>query len=188
MNIQIVTDATSEVLDIDSVKNYLKVDFSTDDNLITSLIKSARNFVENYCQMALLPQAWKCEIDSFPLQDGSVLIPKHPIRSVTGISFFNSDGIVESLSSEKYVSSSLGLYSRIGLSDGSSWPETSLQIGSVIIYFSIGYNDAESVPEDIKSAMLLLIGHLYEKREDTIRKLPTQVEFLLDKYRLFSVA
>jgi hypothetical protein len=32
--------------------------------------------------------------------------------------------------------------------------------------------------------MLLMIGFWYEKREDSIRKMPTQAEFLLRPYRI----
>jgi uncharacterized phiE125 gp8 family phage protein len=53
-----------------------------------------------------------------------------------------------------------------------------------------GYgDDAEDVPQAIRQAMMLMIGHWYENREDTlgvgnIQRIPQGSEYLLWPYRV----
>jgi uncharacterized phiE125 gp8 family phage protein len=52
---------------------------------------------------------------------------------------------------------------------GLSWPATRYQPESVTIDFTAGYGDtAGDVPNVAKSAISLLLGHLYENREATV--------------------
>ena len=54
-----------------------------------------------------------------------------------------------------------------------------------------GYGDdgassdgAASVPEAIKQAVLLIIGKMYELREDSVSRLPKASEYILEPYRV----
>jgi hypothetical protein len=60
----------------------------------------------------------------------------------------------------------------------------------VVIRYTVGYGDADAVPQQIKNWMLLRIGMLYENRESVsagqpLQEMP-QADRLLDPYRLWS--
>ena len=46
-------------------KTFLKIDISDDDTLVTELIKTARQFCEEYTGRALINQTWKLSLDGF---------------------------------------------------------------------------------------------------------------------------
>ena len=59
------------------------------------------------------------------------------------------------------------------------------KINAVTIEFTAGYGNASAVPQDIKHAMLLLIGEMYENREESVTgtivsAMPTTAKSLLD--------
>jgi len=80
---------------------------------------------------------------------------------------------------------------RVCLNYGESWPSTTLRPhNGICVTFVAGYGDAASdVPRNIRQAMLLLIGHLYENREDVITgtivsQMPLASQHLLWKDRI----
>jgi len=81
---------------------------------------------------------------------------------------------------------------RVVLNYGESWPSTVLRpANGVVVRYICGYGaDSSYVPEQIRQAMLLAIGHWYENREDTViamslQKLPRAVDALLHMRRIF---
>ncbi len=80
---------------------------------------------------------------------------------------------------------------RIVLAWGNSWPSTTLRpFNGVNVRFICGYGaTAATVPQEIKQAMLLIIGHLYEHREQTtdraLQTVPMAVDALLYPYRVW---
>jgi len=73
--------------------------------------------------------------------------------------------------------------SKISLKYGKTWPSTTLRPHrGVLITFVAGYgDDASSVPEKVKLAILLLIGDYYSNREagEASKETLTAVERLL---------
>jgi len=73
---------------------------------------------------------------------------------------------------------------RIVITD--SWPATYDKINAVEIIYSAGYGAAGSnVPKPLKQAMYLILGHLYENREqvgDIQHEIPFGAEILMSPY------
>ena len=76
---------------------------------------------------------------------------------------------------------------RICLAYGDSWPSTTLRpYSGVCVTYIAGYGDAGSdVPKNIRSAILLQLGELYENREDKEQVSNPAGERLLWKDRVF---
>lgn len=66
----VVTDLATEPVDITFFKQHARIDFNTDDNLITAYIKAARQYLEQYTQLSFgqktirfmalkVPNKWK---------------------------------------------------------------------------------------------------------------------------------
>ena len=74
---------------------------------------------------------------------------------------------------------------------GLSWPAVSLApSGAVRIRYVAGWGAAASVPQSLKQAVLLLVGHLYENRAVMVNsqvqgEMPFAVSALCDGYMCF---
>jgi len=177
------TAATGYPLTVDEVKLHLKVDVSTDDDLITNLRNSAISWVEQYTNRQLMPATWYLYLDDFP---DEILLQWCPVTSVTSIKYYDTDNDLQTLSSDEYDVDTDSEPARIYESYGYYFPTVRERPNAVIIEFEAGYADADSVPDPIKSALLLMIGHNYENRGDEgHRKYPKAIYDLLDMYRLW---
>ena len=70
--LEIVSAPSSEPIAQSVAKTFLKVDTSDDDTLITELIKTARQFCEEYTGRALITQTLKLSLDGFVEDERSI--------------------------------------------------------------------------------------------------------------------
>jgi uncharacterized phiE125 gp8 family phage protein len=56
----------------------------------------------------------------------------------------------------------------------------------VVISYDAGYGNAEDVPADIKQAIMMLAGYLYENREG-LGEIPQSVKDILNPYKVLKV-
>ena len=108
------------------------------------------------------------------------------------IKYYGTDNTVYYMDGSDYFVDTKSEPGRISLAYGEVWPSTTLRpANGVCIVFTAGYGSAaSSVPQNIKAAILLLLGHLYENREavivgQTAVAMPMGVEALLWKNRVF---
>jgi len=175
----IYTAPTSEPLTIDEAREHLKVDISTDDYLIASLITAARIYCEKYRKRALITQTRELYLDSWPTVDYVELMS--PLASVNHIKYFGTDGTEHTMTATDYYVDTKSFVGKVGLAYGKSWPTGALRpFHGVVIQYICG---AASADDDIKAGLKLLIGHLYEHREASIdtalKDIPWGVESLL---------
>lgn len=96
----------------------------------------------------------------------TITIPMARLVSVESITYLDgSTGVRQTMapSSYSYEARDGG---RITPAFGTVWPSARVYPGSILISATFGYGpSASNVPDTIKQAMLLTIGHLYEHRE-----------------------
>jgi len=196
MNLKIITAPATELVTLTEAKKHLRVTDTVDDLLITSLIKVARQDCENFTNRALISTTFELILDDFPKK--KIVLPMPPVESIISIKYKDCDSIETTIASTDYI-----FYSNepaIIMPDyGITWPSfTPYPIGAVKIRFVAGYKTTSSdsnllLPEPIKQAILLLIGHYYENREavnigNIVNKLPFSVGSLLYPYRIWSLS
>jgi uncharacterized phiE125 gp8 family phage protein len=164
------------------------------------------DLVEQYCRRALLEQTWQLTLDRFPCASaGSVAasygpgpssflrIPRAPLRSVTFLKYLDSSGALTTWANTNYTVDTASLPGRVHLAYGIIWPSTQWVANAVQLEYTAGYGTtAAAVPEPIKHAIKLLVGHWYQIREPAITgtiitKVPFSVEALLGPYRVLEV-
>ena len=178
------TAAATEPVSLVEAKLHLKVDLSTDDNLINDLIDSAIAYVEEYTNRQLISATWYRYLDCFP--DNVIELDWCPVTSVSSVKYYDSDNTEQTLSSANYVVDYASEPARIVLAWGYLWPDTYPRPNAVTVEFVTGYASAAAVPKPLKSALLLMIAHNYENRGDEgHRKYPKAIYDLLEMYRLF---
>jgi uncharacterized phiE125 gp8 family phage protein len=151
------------VLTTDEAKAHLRVDTSSDDTLINSLVEAATRQIERDTGQSLITQTWALSLHTFPDAD-YIQLPKGPVQSVTSIKTYGDDNSESTFSSDYYYVDTNS--DEAVLTEGYSW-ETDLRgRNAVLVTYVTGYGDASSdVPEDLITAVKLLVGHWYENRE-----------------------
>ena len=186
MNISLVTAPTAEPVTLEEAKNHLRVDITDDDILIESLILVARNVCEGISNHKFVTQTWDIFMDAFP-GSNEIILPKSlsPLSSVTHIKYTDEDDNESTFASSNYVVDTYSDPGRIKLDRDSNWPnDTLVVLNGVVIQVVVGYGDDADVPQEYKQAILLLLGHWYENREqvtvgEVAREIPMGVEALL---------
>lgn len=173
---------STEPVSLAEAKLHLRVDHTSEDTLITALIRAARIYVEEWMRRALITQEWNAYLDCFP-RCNYIQLPMPRLRSATSLSYTDTAGVT-TIWTASGDPSSLDLVSgatvmahvdtglepgRIVLAYGQSWPTATLRTSSPIaIHYTAGYGAASDVPENIKHAILLMIAHLYQNREAVV--------------------
>lgn len=180
-----------EPLSLADAKAHLRVDVSDDDSLITTLVTSARLAVERIISRSLITQTWQLNIDRFPDSNQHILLPQSPAQSVSQIQYVDQDGLTQTFASSKYtLDSNDQRRPRIALAFNESWPSEQDVVNAVTITYVAGFGSASSdVPEDLTSAIKLLVGLLYENREQitvtNMQNIPFGVMSLLADFRVY---
>ena len=191
MSLSLVTPPVSDVITIDEAKTHLRVTDATEDASITTLIKTAQGFLDGEYGIlgrALVTQTWDLFLKAFPSTGKSIQIPLQPLQSITSVKYVNPDGNLITLDASKYIVDTAENPPLIHAAYGETWPDTRDQPNAVTIRFVAGYGAAAAVPEPIKAAMRLLIGHWYQNREpvnigNITTPLPKMDDALLSAYR-----
>ena len=185
----VTTEPATEPVTLAEAKLHLRVDGSDDDDLITELIKSARRFCEKFQNRAFITQTITAKMDEF---SDPIVLPMPRLISVTSVKYYDEDGVQQTLASSYYDVDTTSEPGKITLAYNQSWPTIRGIHHSVEVIYTAGYGAAASnVPEEVKSAMKLLLGHLYEHRETVseikLSEVPMGVKSLLSLDRIVPV-
>lgn len=154
-----VAAPATEPVSVANAKAHARIDGTDEDTLIPFYIAAARDHVELYCGVRFAERtgvALKCE--SF---DDFAILPEAPVTAVTAITYIDTEGATQTLSTDVYEVRNQGLDCSIVLKYNQVWP--SIQAGSrITVTVTIG---SATVPGAVTAALLLMFGHLYANRE-----------------------
>lgn len=158
---------TVEPVSLEDMKIHLRVDGEDEDGLIASWIKAARQLTETATKRQLVTATWKLYLPAFPSGDGTIYLPYPPLDAVAqnGIAYVDTDGADQTVASTVYTEDAQSCPGRITLAYAQTWPSTRSVVNAVTITYDCGYGAPSAVPEGLKAAMRLLVGHWYEWRE-----------------------
>lgn len=158
-----------EAVTLGEVKGHLVIDddITEDDALLEIYIGAAARHMESSNNLVLTTQKWTLFFDSFPCE---IRIPRRPVQAVDAIKYIDSSGAMQTLAANQYQTDLTLFQPRICPAYGLSWPTTRCQYKAVQVELTLGYGAAAQVPEPLRNALLLLIGHLYQNRENTINQ------------------
>ena len=169
-------------------KSHLNVTTSDDDTYIDALVAASRQKTESYLNRSLITQTWNLYLNTF---ETKIILPRAPIQSVSSVKYIDADGVEQTLSTDVYTVDTDAEPGQIYLAYDQSWPDIRTMEKAVNVEYIAGYGLAADVPQLIKQAMLLLVGHYYERREETIvgttiSTVPMAYEPLLSEKRIMS--
>lgn len=196
MALHLVTapSATDPVVTRAEAKLHCRVDMADDDALIDTLIGAATRLAEDFTRRAFVTQTWDLKYDAFPDgDDDTIWLPKPPVSSITSIKYVDTAGTTQTWAASKYLtdlpSGPTARRARITPDYTITYPSTRAIMDAVTIRFVCGYGAASTVPDAIKAALKLLVGHWYAYREtalvDSLTPIPNGAEALLWPFRAF---
>ena len=162
------------------------------DTWIANAIAAAQEYVERYTNRILLASTWDITWDRFPSGNDPIYVPLVPIAlttPVTHIKYYDANGTQQTWSSSNYVVSVDREPGIIRLAYSVSWPTIRSQPDAVQVRVIAGYSAAATVPQGLKYAILLLVGHWFANRESTVvgtitSKVEQTVDSLCESYRV----
>lgn len=172
----------SEPVTATEVKLQTKVGFSTEDDLITIYIKAARELVEKHLGIALLPQTVQEKYSAFPQATRlnphrAIMLKRYPLRSISSIAYKDADG--QTVFASDYVVDATAQPPILAPAYEQDWPDTYKELGAVTITYTAGFDNAASVPADIKQAILLIVADWFDNRENAVRERMTAADAIL---------
>lgn len=193
MALTLVTAAAAPLVTPAEAKRHCRAtDFDDDDAYLTALSEVVSDNIDGalgWVGRSIRQATWRLDLPCFPYWE--LMLPRPPLRSVTEVAYTDEDGASQTYATFRTFSA--GATTEQGFilpaHDG-EWPDTQDETPNAVrVTFEAGY---DAVPTAVKHAALLMIGHLYEHREDAsemnINEMPFASKALLAPYRSWAVS
>lgn len=200
------TEPAAEPLSLATVKAHLRIDpaDNTEDTLLTAIIKASREYCESKQRRAFCKTVYIGSLDCVPYEayNGGIpfRLPIQPLKSITSIKIkqVEDDGTQTDITvpaSQYETDLSRGLirlrnnfYTTIY--DKSKLPSFACFQVEFIAGADTAGDPVETIPARTLQAMLLIIGHWYEHREDAsdgfkVETIPTAADALLQQGKVY---
>ena len=205
---------TGAVITTAEAKEFLRVTHSAEDTMIDSMVNGAVEVAQNYMNRKILEYEYTLFMEDWndvyvsnsyastyrdiltneTIYGGyyskftglpQIILP-FPLASTTFIVKYTD---VNRVSQVLTTSFNLFVYENqkgfLELKDTETLPEVYPIASAIEITFTAGMARlASDVPDAIKQAILLILGKMYELREDSVSRLPKASEYILDPYRI----
>tara|TARA_R110000751_G_scaffold69591_1_gene141272 strand:- start:87 stop:692 length:606 start_codon:yes stop_codon:yes gene_type:complete len=190
-NAHITTPSTVPIVTLAEAKIHLRVSHNDDDAYITSLVSVAKDTIDNYCNTLVMYTKCKQRADCW--NDMSELYFS-PVKNsgelnVIDIKYYDKDDVLQTWAASNYLVDIFSSPARIGLSIGSSIPETSNRLNAIECEYDVGTKTQSDVPLALQQCALILIGQFYENRQvavvgRSVGTIPMSAQYLMNPYKI----
>jgi uncharacterized phiE125 gp8 family phage protein len=163
-----VTPPATEALTLAEAKSHLRITGDDEDTLILGLISAAREWFERQTYRQLVTATWDLVLDALPSGSGAIRIPRAPLQSVASVKYYDEAGVLQTVPATDYVVTISEEPGLIRCGQSLVWPTAATRPDAVTVRFTAGYGAAAAVPQLVRSALKLMIGSLFEHREEMV--------------------
>jgi uncharacterized phiE125 gp8 family phage protein len=158
----LLTGPAIEPLGLAELKLHLRLTSTDEDALLTTLLRTARDWIERETGLALIDQTWRLTLDAWPLFN-VIAVPLRPFRSLVAARILDANAVATSLSAGLFdaVPAAGKLLLRQRPADPGR-PVAGIEI-DVLAGFG---STAASVPQPLIAAMQMLCAYWFENRGD----------------------
>lgn len=171
----IVTPPMIEPISLAAAKSFLKVDGDASDADIAMMLAAARGDLEDATGQRLITQTVKVLADRFAALDHLTV---GPIQSVTGITYQDPAGNVQTLPADEYELFGGGIDVGIRPRAGTTWPSVRTVAGAISVTLTVGYGDTGAA---VKQNLLWAVYALLRGKFDNV---PVSIEQLIVNERI----
>ena len=176
-----LVQATTDWITRDEAKAHLRVDFTSDDTYIDSLLAAAQEACEKTLGFPLGSYTHIGYASDFSRE---VFFRQCNLYQNPMVEYKNASGSYVTLDSTNYRSSNNSYPGRIVFSDSLHLTNEHHDPEFLKVTWSSRYM---FTPDLVKQAGLMIVGHLYEMRQDVgysrVFEVPMNSKYLLEKYR-----
>jgi uncharacterized phiE125 gp8 family phage protein len=190
------TQPAVEPVTLSEAKAHCRIDTSTDDAYVSSIITAAREWCEQYLDRSLVHTQWVMRFDRFP-PDGTmdIELPRPPMATTgtataVALTFTFENGTTSTYSTASYRVDRDGVPGTVKTLYGQTWPPHLQDDNAISVTWWGGYGaSGTSVPAAIRHAILMLVAHWYESRQAALatgavpQDVPYGVKSLLDSQK-----
>jgi uncharacterized phiE125 gp8 family phage protein len=196
----LVTPPTIKPLTLLEARAHLRVDDDDQNGIIEGLISAATAHLDGWTgilRRCLCEQEWRADLDCF---SRCMRLPLFPVISISSVVYRDAQGAEQPIDAARYGLRIDGRGGYVRFNNDFGFPSIDANGAAVSLVAKYGYANVpaqgagaatSSVPEDIKTAMLMLLSHWYEHREAVVIGnsaaapvvLPKGVDALLAPYR-----
>jgi len=171
------------IVPINLCKSILRVDFDADDAVLAFYLDASQAFIERHTRRYLSPRALVKHLRGFTSDE--VTLPFPPFNSLTSITYRDTAGATQSLTSSNYILETSGAITRVRFYG--DLPDLDEDEPRVSITWSAGYA-AGAVPTDLQLAVIRLAGTYYMNPEAVsmlnLMSVPFGVKAVIDAWAL----
>lgn len=156
------TPPVLEPLTVEVAKAHCRISDDTENALVLTFLKAARQDAEAYLGRGLLTQTWKLVLDDFA---ETIWLPMAaPLQSVASITYYDGDGVSQTLAASVYTVHTASEPGRITLGVNQAWPSVQCERGSAVtISYVVGWTSEDLVPDHITNGIALMTSARYER-------------------------
>ena len=165
---ELITPPDVLPISVGFAKKHMRVEHSDDDALIARLINVAVNFVDvsGALGKAMITQTWGEWLAPNP---SIVYLSLGPVQSVSAIKYYDTDNALQTATLSNFHVLGTSGRTLVSPKTGYSWPTTFQRDDAIKIEYMIGYGNAPTdIPETVRHALLMLVAHYYENRENEL--------------------
>lgn len=165
---------------LDELKVHLKIDHRHEDEYLSQLIKVATSHVEHDVGRSLISQVFSVRYSSKGSGSGDIVtidLPFPPLMDVQEVNVVYPNEFKKPMK-------------RFIVDRGRMRPcvEVSSVHGDIEVVYKAGYGDyPHELPADLRQAVMIVAGDMYEKRGDFRGELSSFLNSLLSPYRLIAM-
>lgn len=154
------TTPASEPVTLSDVKNWIKVadSYTDDDALITALITTARQMLEEYLSISIASKTYTVVLKN---ELGDMELPYGPVTSITSAADFDGDSLTNGTDYIVY---------------GEDFKRLQTVTDYIKLVYVAGYT---TVPQALKDAIKMQVGYMYEHRGDELDSIGMSKEALM---------
>jgi len=162
MALKVITQPATEPVTNAEADLWMRYTGSLQDNVIDALITAARQSVESWINRTLVTTTYE-----YYLNDLCALmeIPTSTVQSITSITYIDTNGDTQTLSSTLYGLDNVSVKNSVYLKPEQTFPAVQVQPNAVKITFPAGYGAAADVPDCLKTVIKMRVSELFEHRE-----------------------
>jgi uncharacterized phiE125 gp8 family phage protein len=192
--VQVVTAPALPAVTLAEAKTHLAVDTDDFDAMIEMLVAAATDHAESFMGRALVERTLDYFVDAFPGNGGAIRLPFPPLIAVTGVFYTDADDVEQEFTG--FEADAASKPARLFLTSPNSWPTPRDSANAVRVRYRAGHSAVSgsppaldgTIPSDLKAAILLMTGTLFELRETvtemSANMVPWGADQLLRRHRI----
>lgn len=161
----LVTGPVQEPISVEDAKRQARIVGDDSNAIVLAYIRAAREAAEESLGRGLFTQTWRLALSDFA---ESLSLPMAaPLQSVTGVTYYDVDGTLQTLATSYYTVDTFSRPGRVTRAANQAWPalQSDRQSPRVFITYVVGWTSVEDIPERIKQGIRQYVTYLDADRD-----------------------